>query len=141
MKLELLKKIIREEVRAAVKEELQEVLNEAIRVASTPGKNPTNEYQPVPKNMKSEWSAKKKATPNSIQEMLNMTKANFSSQDAQAFGGGQVTKPNFASSQATQMGLTGQEPGIDISKLDFVNKAKKVLDASYKKDQQKAGVL
>lgn len=140
MKLELLKKIIREEVRAAVKEELQEVLNEAVRVASTPGKNPTNEYQPIPKNMKKRWSAET-AAPNSIQEMLNMTKASFTSQDAQAFGGGQVTKPNFASSQATQMGLTGQEPGIDISNLDFVNKAKKVLDASYKKDKQKAGVL
>ena len=30
MKLELLKKIIREEVRAAVKEELQEMLTEAV---------------------------------------------------------------------------------------------------------------
>ena len=89
MKLELLKKIIREEVRAAVKEELQEVLNEAVRVASTPGKNPTNEYQPVPKNMKKRWSAET-AAPNSIQEMLNMTKASFTSQDAQAFGGGQT---------------------------------------------------
>ena len=36
MKLEQLRKIIREEVRAAVKEELQEMLNEAVKVASTP---------------------------------------------------------------------------------------------------------
>ena len=38
MKLDQLRKIIREEVRAAVKEELQEVMNEAVRVASTPTK-------------------------------------------------------------------------------------------------------
>ena len=36
MKLDQLRKIIREEVRAAVKEELQEVMNEAVKIASTP---------------------------------------------------------------------------------------------------------
>jgi len=74
--------------------------------------------------------------------MLQMTKQTFTSQDAQAFGGaGNVSKPNFASNQATQMGMTGAEPGIDISKLDFVGKAKTVFDASIKKDKQKAGIL
>jgi len=48
-----------------------------------------------------------------------------------------VKKPNFASSAATNMGMTGAQPGIDISKLDFVKKAKSVLDASYAKDKQK----
>ena len=38
MKLDQLRKIIREEVRAAVKEELQEVMNEAVKAASTPNK-------------------------------------------------------------------------------------------------------
>jgi len=41
------------------------------------------------------------------------------------------------------MGMTenaGPMPGIDISKLDFVGKAKQVLDASNKKDKQKAGL-
>ena len=36
MKLDQLRKIIREEVRAAVKEELQEVMNEAVKIASAP---------------------------------------------------------------------------------------------------------
>ena len=36
MKLNQLRKIIREEVKAAVKEELQDILNEAVKVASTP---------------------------------------------------------------------------------------------------------
>ena len=36
MKLNQLRKIIREEVKAAVKEELQDILNEAVKVARTP---------------------------------------------------------------------------------------------------------
>ena len=48
-----------------------------------------------------------------------------------------------ASTIANQMGLTennGPMPGIDISKLDFVSKAKSVLDASYKKDKNRQPV-
>ena len=36
MKLDQLRKIIREEVRSAVKSELQEVMNEAIKIEVTP---------------------------------------------------------------------------------------------------------
>ena len=36
MKLEQLRKIIREEVKSAIKEELQDMLNEAVKAASTP---------------------------------------------------------------------------------------------------------
>jgi len=48
MKLDQLRKIIREEVRAAVKEELQDVMNEAVKYASTPNSNP-NQMKPVVK--------------------------------------------------------------------------------------------
>ena len=45
MKLDKLRQIIREEVRAAVKEELQDMLTEAVKIASTPEtKKPTNVY-------------------------------------------------------------------------------------------------
>ena len=50
----------------------------------------------------------------------------------------------IASSMGAQMGMTenaGPMPGIDISKLDFVNKAKSVLDASYKKDKARVGAV
>ena len=40
MKIDQLRKIIREEVRAAVKEELQDMLTEAVKVASTPVSQP-----------------------------------------------------------------------------------------------------
>ena len=136
MKLDQLRKIIREEVRAAVKEELQEVIKEAIKLASTP-KSPA--YSQVPKGQPKKWSVGKSAT---LDEMLQDTRANMSGKDYNniiAQGGGLVPKPNFASTMATQMSMESQgpAPGLDISKLDFVNKAKAVLDASYKKDRNK----
>lgn len=133
MKLDQLRKIIREEVRAAVKEELQEVMNEAVKYASTP-----NKMQQVPKGQPKKWSVGKSAT---LDEMLRATRENMTGEDAKNIMGYQPpTAPSMASSMATQMGMTqpsGPMPGIDISKLDFVSKAKSVLDASYAKDRTK----
>ena len=141
MKLELLKKIIREEVRAAVKEELQEVMNEAVKYASTPTK-PTDVYQTVEKGQPKKWSVGKSA---SLDEMLQATRSEMTGEDFNNInGGGGVQKPNFASSMASNMGLTensGPMPGIDISKLDFVSKAKQVLDAAVQKDKTRKGGL
>lgn len=137
MKLDQLRKIIREEVRAAVKEELQEVINEAVKIASAPKKAT---YEEVPKGQPKRWSTGKSAT---LDEMLNSTRAEMTGQDYNNIvGGAGVHKPNFASTMATQMTMENQgpTPGIDISKLDFVSKAKNVLDAAYKKDRQKVGL-
>ena len=140
MKLDKLRQIIREEVRAAVKEELQDMLTEAVKIASTPEtKKPTNVYQTIEKGQPKRWSVGRSAT---LDEMLQQTAATMTGEDAKHFTQGGVKKPNFASSVGAQMGMTenaGPMPGIDISKLDFVSKAKQVLDASYKKD--KARVL
>lgn len=136
MKLDQLRKVIREEVRAAVKEELQEVMNEAVKYASTP-----TQMQEIPKAQPKKWSVGKSAT---LDEMLNMTKQEMTSQDAaQILGSPGVQKPNFAQSMATQMTMENQGPmpGIDISKLAFVNKAKAVLDGAMKKDKQRVGAL
>ncbi len=44
--------------------------------------------------------------------------------------------PNMASTMANQMNMNAvNQPGLDISNLDFVNKAKQVLDLSNKKQQ------
>ena len=141
MKLELLKKIIREEVRAAVKEELQEVMNEAVKYASTPTK-PTDVYQTVEKGQPKKWSVGKSA---SLDEMLQATKSEMTGEDFNNITGGSgVQKPNFASSMASNMGMTENSwpmPGIDISKLDFVSKAKQVLDAAVQKDKTRKGGL
>ena len=53
MKLDQLRKIIREEVRAAVKEELQEMLNEAVKHASKPDKQVSGYKQVKQKDLKS----------------------------------------------------------------------------------------
>jgi len=155
MKLDQLRKIIREEVRSAVKEELQDIFNEAVKTASTPA----NGMQAVPKGQPKKWSVGKSASldemlgntkpkqtnikfakDKNIQSMLEMTRQSMTGEDYQQVIAGDssmVKKPNFASSAASNMGMTGAQPGIDISKLDFVKKAKSVLDASYAKDKQK----
>ena len=159
MKLDQLRKIIREEVRAAVKEELQEVMNEAVKAASTP-----TGLQPAPVAGETSWSAPKKPSrqdlaemmglPNikpkttnlkfddPIQEMLSQTKNNMSGEEyknVMNFDSSMVQKPNFASSMANQMGMTepGNMPGLDISQLSFVKKAKKVLDLANEKSSNK----
>tara|TARA_B100000963_G_scaffold349387_1_gene358377 strand:+ start:5143 stop:5541 length:399 start_codon:yes stop_codon:yes gene_type:complete len=130
MKLNILRKVIREEVKAAVKEELQEVLTEAVRIASKPQKqeNKVNISEPV-KN-------------SNLQEMLDLTKASMTNEDYKTIvnaNSSMVTGlPNTASTMATQMNMNaGRQPGLDISNLDFVNKAKQVLDASQKVDASK----
>ena len=159
MKLDQLRQIIREEVRAAVKEELQEVMNEAVKIASTP-----TGLQPAPKAGETSWSAPKKPSKQDlaemmglpgmkpkptnlnfgdpIQEMLNQTRHNMSGDEyknVMNFDSSMVQKPNFASSMANQMGMTTPEnmPGLDISQLSFVKKAKKVLDLANEKSSNK----
>lgn len=158
MKLDQLRQIIREEVRAAVKEELQEVMNEAVRIASTP-----TQMQPAPKAGTSDWSAAKKTNRQELAELMGLktppkattidfaknegiqtalaqTQASMTNEDyKQIFTGTSdiVKKPNFASSMASNMGMSGTQPGIDISQLSFVKKAKKVLDLADQKSNNR----
>ena len=144
MKVDVLRKLIREEVRAAIKEELSEVLTEAVKIASAPVKETkSNDFKPVTqKDIKRTWSTGKMNSGTvPLEEMLQQTAQQMTSEDAKHIAGaGQVSKPNFASSMASQMGMSqnsGPMPGIDISQLDFVKKAKAVLDLSNEKDQNK----
>ena len=144
MKLDQLRKIIREEVRSAVKDELQEMLNEAVKAASAPS---TQEYKEVKqKDLKRTWSTGR-MNPGTVplEEMLSMTKEEMTGEDYKNVvnaDSSMVKKPNFASNVATSMGLTessGPMPGIDISKLDFVGKAKAIYDKSLEKDKNRLG--
>ena len=129
MKLDILRKIIREEVRAAVKEELQDVLTEAVKVASTPSKDLKSTYvqkEPV-----------KKTLPGNLDEMINLTKKSMTNEDYKTLVSANSSMvsgiPNTATTMANQMNInSGNQPGLDISNLDFVKKAKTVLDASNK---------
>jgi len=150
MKLDTLRKVIREEVKAAIKEELQDMLTEAVKVASTPDTanvQKFNKYKPVvQKDLKKTWSTGKINTGTiPLEEMLNQTAGEMTSDDFKQIVNAQAPTPGAAatSTLANQMGLTensGPMPGIDISKLDFVSKAKSVLDASYKKDKNRVPV-
>ena len=144
MKLDQLRKIIREEVRSAVKDEIQEMLNEAVKAASAPS---TQEYKAVKqKDLKRTWSTGR-MNPGTVplEEMLSMTKEEMTGEDYKNVvnaDSSMVKKPNFASNVATSMGLTessGPMPGIDISKLDFVGKAKAIYDKSLEKDKNRLG--
>ena len=80
MKLDQLRKIIREEVRSAVKDELQEMLNEAVKAASVPS---TQEYKAVKqKDLKRTWSTGR-INPGTVplEEMLSMTKQEMTGED------------------------------------------------------------
>lgn len=143
MKIDQLRQIIREEVRAAVKEELQDMLTEAIKIASKP--EPTSQkMQQVPKGQPKKWSFGKSST---LDEMLQQTANNMTAEEYKNVYSGtseMVQKPNFASTMSSQMGMSSQAgpmPGIDISRLDFVSKAKNVLDLAKKKDKQRAGII
>ena len=144
MKLDQLRKIIREEVKAAVKEELQDMLTEAIRVASQPEAKPS-----VQKFKSSNKISKTKPIKSSdpIQEMINQTKATMTNEEYKNVFAGtsdMVQKPNFASTMASSMGMVDSgrpTPGLDISQFDFVKKAGAVYKASLEKDKQKAGLV
>ncbi len=142
MKVQELKKIIREEVKAAIKEELQDMLNEAVKVASTPSTPSTPVKQPAPKKVNYGTGG--------LEDLLEDTRSSMSSDDYRnvvSMDSSMVSKPNFTSMMANQTGMvgeqptfTGNEPGIDLSQLDFVAKAKSVLDKSYQKDKDRSGI-
>jgi len=136
MKVELLRKLIREEVKAAMKEQLQEIMNEAVKAASEPSK--------PQKQVAVERKKSAPVTKGSIDEMLQMTKTSMTSEDYRSIGNfdsGQVPRNNMAGSIASQMNINaGNQPGIDLSTIPGLSKAKQVLDAAYEKDAQKAGI-
>ena len=138
MKLDQLRKIIREEVRSAVKEELQDILNEAVKHASTPNVYKVAEHKQVQATVPPPSTINPVAKKGSIEQMLEMTKNSMTNEEYKNVFTGtsdMVTgMPNMASTMMNQMNAgAGRQPGIDISNLDFVNKAKAVLDASNKK--------
>ena len=143
MKLDQLRKIIREEVKAAVKEELQEMLTEAVRVASQPDAKPNIQKFESQTKIQEVQTAK---SSDPIAEMINQTKASMNNDEYRNVISGtsdMVQKPNFAEMMASNMGMVDSgrpAPGLDISQFDFVKKAGAVYKASVEKDKQKYGV-
>ena len=139
MKLDQLRKIIREEVKAAVKEELQEMLNEAVKVASKP--DTSAGYKPVTqKDISKTWSTGKiSAGTVPLEEMLNQTKAEMTNEDYKTIVNASSNMvPNFAQRQVNG----GGGAGLDLNAIPGFNPAKNkaILDAAHKKDKFRQGV-
>lgn len=133
--------LIRKEVRTAIREELAEIIQEAIQIASTPDITVTG--KPVTPIQQTKSTPGRRVP---ISDLLEETKLNFSSADARAFVSPSqraVLSDEFQSRPATaianQLGFNTPEdvPGVDLSQLPFVKKAKQVLDAAIEKDKQK----
>ena len=138
MKLDQLRKIIREEVKAAVKEELQEMLNEAVKVASKP--DTSAGYKPVTqKDISKTWSTGKinnGTVP--LEEMINQTKAEMTNEDYKTIVNASSNMvPNFAQRQVSG----GGGAGLDLNAIPGFNPAKNkaILDAANKKDKFRQG--
>ena len=145
MKLEELRKVIREEVEKAFKDQLKEVLIEAVKIASAPSSLQTEQKTEAKQvtNFKAPTPQPKKYVPtgNSIEDMLQMTRASMTSADAAAIMGEGAHMPSMASTVAHQMNLGGgNQPGIDLSQLPFIGKAKELLEAANQKDRQRKGI-
>ena len=155
MKLDQLRKVIREEVKTAIKEELQEIMNEAVRAASEPEKQTFYEEAPYEgyKGPHTTNLASTRGTTKNLQEsgdpimdLLNQTKANMTSENYRTASQpvhDTVSRPNFATMMASNMGMnedTRPLPGIDLSQLDFIKKAGSIYKKSVEIDKQK-GVI
>ena len=149
MKLDVLRKVIREEVKKAIKEELQDMLTEAVKIASSPSKpsvTNSNDYTRVTqKDIKRQWSSGPINTGTvPLEEMLNQTATSMTNEDYRNVVNAtsdMVQAPGMANTVASNLGMSGgPAPGLDISQLDFVKKAKNVLDAANAKDASRRPV-
>lgn len=137
MKVDQLKNIIKEAVREAVREEIKDILNEAVLNSSTPSVKP--DTKPAVKPM----AKKPIKSGDPILEMLNMTQQSMTREDFKNVTGGNI-KPgmesiNFNSNSVPFSAPASTQPGLDISQLDFVNKAAAVFNKSVEKDKFKVG--
>ncbi len=138
MKLDQLRKIIREEVKSAIQEELQEMLNEAVKVASKP--DTSAGYKPVTqKDISKTWSTGKISTGTvPLEEMINQTKAEMTNEDYKTIVNASSNMvPNFAQRQVSG----GGGAGLDLNAIPGFNPAKNkaILDAANKKDKFRQG--
>jgi hypothetical protein len=137
MKLDLLKKLIKEAVSEAVREELGKILSEDVKpTSSTPVVQHVTKYaehRPV--------VAKPVPTGNPIMDLMNETKHSMTQGEYQ-----NLMSATSDMVQAPGLGMNpienfrqGPEPGLDISQFDFMMRAGDVYKASVEKDKQRFG--
>lgn len=119
MKVSQLKSLIKEAVKEAIREELKEAVQTQVQETQAPTPStPQKDISP-------------------LNEMLNQTRQTMGREDYKQVMG-------FDSSQAQGfMGNTpamGQQPGLDLSQLDFAKKAGAIYQKSNEIDKAKHGL-
>jgi hypothetical protein len=135
MKLDLLKKLIKEAVSEAVREELHKILSEDTKPAILQKSVVTKyaEHKPV--------VARPVPTGDPIADLMNETKHSMTQGEYQ-----NLMSATSDIVQAPGLGMNpienfrqGPEPGLDISQFDFMMRAGDVYKASVEKDKQRFG--
>ena len=131
MKVDLLKRLIKEAVSEAVREELNKVLSENVKPVQTLVGTVTKyqNYKPV--------VAKPVPTGDPIMDLLNETRGAMTQADYQGIVGGDSPMVDGGDYSQFQQ---GPEPGLDISQFDFIKKAGVIYNASKEKDKQRHGL-
>ena len=137
MKLDLLKKLIKEAVSEAVREELAKILSEDVKpISSAPVVQQITKYaehRPV--------VARPAPTGNPIMDLMNETKHSMTQGEYQNLVS---ATSDMVSAQGLGMNpienfRQGPEPGLDITQFDFMMRAGDVYKASIQKDKEKFG--
>ena len=136
MKVDLLKKLIKEAVAEAVREELGKLLSEDVIPTKTQVQQVTKyeAYKPV--------VAKPAPTGNPIMDLMNETKHSMTHgeyRDLVSATSDMVQAPGLGMNPITETFRQGPEPGLDISQFDFMMRAGDVYKASVEKDKQRFG--
>ena len=135
MKLDLLKKLNKEAVKEAVREELEIILSEDTKPVQAPKQTITKyaEHRPV--------IARPVQTGNPIADLMNETKYSMTQGEYQ-----NLVSATSDMVQAPGLGMNpiesfrpGPEPGLDISQFDFMMRAGDVYKASVQKDKERFG--
>jgi hypothetical protein len=136
MKLDLLKKLIKEAVSEAVREELGKILSEDVKPVQTQVQQVTKyaEHKPV--------IAKPVATGNPLMDLMNETKYSMTQGEYQnlvSATSDMVSAPGMGMQTGLEQFRQGVEPGLDISQFDFMMRAGDVYKASVQKDKERFG--
>ena len=135
MKLDLLKKLIKEAVSEAVREELAKILSEDVKPVQTLAGTVTKyeNYKPV--------VARPIPTGDPIADLMNETKHSMTQGEYQ-----NLISATSDMVQAPGLGMNpienfrkGPEPGLDITQFDFMMRAGDVFKASVQKDKERFG--
>ena len=135
MKLDLLKKLIKEAVSEAVREELGKILSEEVKPVQTLAGTTTKyeKHRPV--------VARPVATGNPIMDLMNETKYSMTQGEYQnlvSATSDMVSAPGLGMNPIENF-RQSPEPGLDISQYDFMMRAGDVFKASVEKDKQRFG--